>query len=117
MRHNLINKCILLTGLALASSSIISAQYKDPPFFKNGNVYFTIHGEESDHEALVTSPISFSEHYQGDIIIPETAKNVKYYYTVTGIDRQAFAFCDNLRIVEVPNTVSFIAQGAFQYCI
>ena len=113
MRHNLINKCILLTGLALASSSIVSAQYKDPPFFQNGEVYFTIHGEESDREAWVTCP-SYYEHYQGDIIIPETAKNVKYYYTVTGIDRLAFAFCDNLRIVEVPNTVSFIAQSAFK---
>lgn len=113
MRHNLINKCILLTGLALASSSIVSAQYKDPPFFQHGKVYLTIHGEESDREAWVTFP-SITEHYQGDIIIPETAKNVKYDYTVTGIDRQAFGYCDNLRIVEVPNTVSFIAASAFK---
>ena len=55
-------------------------------------------------------------HYTGRIVIPETVKFNKVTYTVTSIGNAAFAYCDKLTEVVLPNTITNIGANAFNFC-
>ena len=55
-------------------------------------------------------------HYTGRIVIPETVKFNKVTYTVTSIGNSAFAYCDKLTEVVLPNTITSIGANAFYSC-
>lgn len=57
----------------------------------------------------------------GDIIIPETVVHNGQTYTVTGFYTHhdyfgAFSYCDNLRSVTMPNTITSIGSYTFSDC-
>ena len=54
--------------------------------------------------------------YEGNIIIPETVVCNKLTYRVTSIGKKAFAFCDPLTSITIPDSVKRIGWKAFLDC-
>lgn len=67
-------------------------------------------------EATVTYKDETYCSYTGEVTIPETVNYGGLEYTVTGIGKAAFAYCDELTSVAIPNTVTSIGDYAFMYC-
>lgn len=67
-------------------------------------------------EATVTYKDETYCSYMGEVTIPETVNYGGAEYTVTGIGKAAFAYCDELTSVAIPNTVTSIGDYAFMYC-
>lgn len=78
----------------------------------NGITYAIVEGAENT--LRVTHPCEGS--YTGEIEIPATVEVNGKTYTVTGVENFAFAFCDCLREVKLPETVSYIGSSAFYAC-
>ena len=51
--------------------------------------------------------------YEGNIIIPETVVCNELTYRVTSIGKEAFAFCDPLTSITIPDGVKRIGWKAF----
>ena len=89
-------------------------------------LYYHITDEE-EHTVTLTFPFSdeniwfqgdYYEHFikpQGDVIIPSVVTNNGVNYSVTGIDSNTFWECI-ITSVFIPNTVNYIAPGAFGSC-
>ena len=54
--------------------------------------------------------------YSGDVVIPSSVVYQGNTYSVTSIGSWAFAFCDDLTSVTIPNSVTYIGDDAFQEC-
>ena len=54
--------------------------------------------------------------YEGNIIIPETIVFNKRTYRVTSVGKEAFAFCDPLTSITIPDSVKRIGWKAFLDC-
>ena len=54
--------------------------------------------------------------YEGNIIIPETVVCNELTYRVTRIGKEAFAFCDLLTSITIPDSVKRIRWKAFLDC-
>lgn len=54
--------------------------------------------------------------YKGNIIIPETVVFNELTYRVTSIGKEAFAFCDPLTSITIPDSVKRIGWKAFLDC-
>ena len=54
--------------------------------------------------------------YKGNIIIPETVVFNERTYRVTSIGKEAFAFCDPLTSITIPDSVKRIGWKAFLDC-
>ena len=54
--------------------------------------------------------------YSGNIVIPEYVTYESTTYKVTSIGSRAFANCENLISVTIPNSVTSIGSSAFQNC-
>ncbi|MGM9714479.1 MAG: leucine-rich repeat domain-containing protein [Prevotella sp.] len=55
--------------------------------------------------------------YSGDIVIPSSIMVGDVEYTVTEIGKEAFATCENLLSVSMPNSIITIRTGAFHGCL
>ena len=55
--------------------------------------------------------------YEGTVIIPSTVIYEGEEFTVTKIADNAFQYCDGLNSVTIPNSVTYIGNGAFSFCI
>ena len=84
-------------------------------------LYFNI----VEGNAQVTCPVSnTSSSYvwdgyvkpSGNLIIPDSISYSGHLYAVTSIGENAFAGCDGLTLVTIPNTITSIGHGAFCYC-
>ena len=60
--------------------------------------------------------IKKSDGYKGDVIIPETVVFNERTYRVTSIGKEAFAFCDPLTSITIPDSVKRIGWKAFLDC-
>lgn len=67
-------------------------------------------------EATVTYKDQTYCTYSGEVVIPENVNYGDTIFTVTGIGEAAFAYCDELTSVTMPNTVASIGDYAFMYC-
>lgn len=54
--------------------------------------------------------------YSGEVVIPENVNHDGIDFIVTAIGEAAFAYCDELTSVILPNTVTSIGDYAFMYC-
>ena len=54
--------------------------------------------------------------YEGNIIIPETVVFNERTYRVTSVGKEAFAFCDPLTSITIPDSVKRIGWKAFLDC-
>ena len=69
-----------------------------------------------DNDNQIAVVIEKSSGYEGDIIIPETVVFNERTYRVTSIGKEAFAFCDPLTSITIPNSVKSIGWKAFLDC-
>ena len=67
----------------------------------------------SETTAIVTSG---EKKYSGDIVIPESITYNNSKYSVTSIGDNAFADCNRLKSVTIPNSVTSIGECAFARC-
>ena len=66
-------------------------------------------------DSLSTVSVTYGdEDYSGNIVIPSTVAVNDRIYTVVEIETHAFAYCEGLLSVDIPNTVTFIGDGAFE---
>ena len=62
--------------------------------------------------------IGFTGQYHEELIIPKTFQGKDgTKYKVVGIDARAFADCENLKTVTLPNSVKEIGESAFSNCV
>lgn len=84
--------------------------------FESGGIYYN-YKEFSDSEVYVThngTPYSGNS-YSGHVKIPKTVTYNSKMYRVTEIGQQAFKSCKKLISVEIPESVTKIGNGAFDY--
>ena len=75
-------------------------------------IWYTI----SNSSALISSPPSGSNKYSGDIVIPDTVSYNGRTYNVTGANHLAFALCNGLTAISLPNTLKNMYSNVFQGC-
>ena len=101
------NKKVLLILLTMFLSIKTSAY----DAFVNG-IYYNISGTE----ATVTYKTEDYDSYSGIITIPATVTYGNVEYSVTSIGGAAFAYCNGLTSVIIPNSVTSIGNSAFMEC-
>lgn len=77
-------------------------------------VYYLFNIDTS--EATVTFKDQTYCTYSGEVVIPENINHDGIDFIVTAIGEAAFAYCDELTSVILPNTVTSIGDYAFMYC-
>ena len=82
----------------------------------NGIIYQVSYGEsEEEHDEAVIVGYSGSND-QYDVYIPSTVEINGVNYTVTGIGEEAFSSFSDLMSITIPDTVTSIADDAFDGC-
>ena len=106
---SMIKSALLLLSLLLPATA---AAYD----FEVDGIYYNIYG----NEASVTNGNNYGDwecgSYSGDVTIPETVTYEGMTYSVKSIDFTAFANCDGLTSVSIPNSVTSIGNDAFYGC-
>ena len=78
------------------------------------------YNETSDNTAAVTykgySIDSYLNEYAGDVVIPSSVNYYGVTYSVTSIGDGAFAWCESLASIQIPNSVTSIGDWAFNCC-
>ena len=99
----------VITGLMFSMHALVYD-------FESGGIYYN-YKEFSDSEVYVThngTPYSGNS-YSGHVKIPKTVTYNSKMYRVTEIGQQAFKSCKKLISVEIPESVTKIGNGAFDY--
>ena len=76
-------------------------------YLDGNNVEVTYRGDDYD---------SYYNEYAGEVIIPSTVTYYGTTYRVTSIGEWAFAYCDSLTSITIPNSVTSIVWFAFRGC-
>ena len=79
--------------------------------FKVNNIYYS---KSYDNVVEVTSDTQTP--YSGSVVIPATVRYNGTTYTVKYIDNEAFAGCNKLTSITIPEGVKFIGRDAFKDC-
>lgn len=111
---NLHPRRILATILLLAVS-VISWAYN----FEEDGIYYNINADgtsvsvtHGDWEYKNADKIGYS----GEIVIPSVVSHNGKEYNVTSIGESAFAGCNGLTAITIPNSVTSIGECAFDHC-
>ena len=83
--------------------------------FQYGDLYYNITSSSEPYTVEVTSNSYIK--YTGSVMIPETVTYDGTTYSVTSIGDYAFAYCESLTSVTIPNSVTSIGDWAFAYCL
>lgn len=70
----------------------------------------------TDSKTLSCKVVPNKGKYQGDIVIPEKITVDGSSFTVVAVASDAFAYCENLISVSLPNSLKLIGDGAFRNC-
>lgn len=104
-----ITQRVLMLALLLAVASSASAY----DFMVDGIAYDFA---STDSTAVQVVPISKTEYYTGDIVVPATVEHDGKSYNVTAIGMHAFVFCSGMTSIELPSSIKTIEPGAFMNC-
>ena len=96
--------CLASVGLILAILALVLGGVK-----KDENPYGLKFYPDGNGNYIVAAG---DAKYLSEITIPETYKGGK----VVGIDKEGFAYCDNLKTITIPGSVTNIGENAFEYC-
>lgn len=64
----------------------------------------------------VTNPIGVKNGYKGDVVIPSEVTYDNQTFKITAIGGYAFAYCNALSSVTIPESVTIIEESAFRDC-
>ena len=95
---------------------IVSAKAYDFSAVSNGRTwYFNILSNNNVEVTYPYMPHNWANYPipSGECIIPSNVTYNGTIYTVTGIGVQAFAICNNLTSITIPNTITYIGASAF----
>lgn len=84
-------------------------------FVSNGIRYTVVSAEKRTVEVSRDKEGREEEKYRGDIVIPSSVSDGTKTYTVTRIGDRAFAYCDHLTSVALPNSITGIGAYAFHH--
>lgn len=101
---------LLLVAMLTVASSLPAGAYD----FMVDSIAYNYNSNDSTTVSVV--PISKTEYYKGDIVIPETVSNDGNIYKVTSIGSRAFAFCTQLASISLPSSIVVIEDAAFLDC-
>lgn len=104
-------KKLLLSFLAILFA-ISSFAYN---FYKDG-IYYS-YANKNAKTVYVTYERYGTGSYRDTIDIPANVIYAGETYTVVGIGESAFSHCSNLKSVNIPNTVTYIGDYAFESCL
>ena len=105
MKHNYLKQ--LFTALLLLCTTIASAYD-----FEVSGIYYNILSK-ADKTVEVTNGSNF---YTGSVVIPKSVIYNGTTYSVIRVGSYAFAGCNNLNSITIPNTVTTIYERAFLNC-
>jgi len=71
----------------------------------------------ADGDGVVLTKVNNSLLLDGNVVIPSTAQMSNVKYRVVGIGVSAFAGCDKLKTVTIPEGVKSIGSKAFENCV
>ena len=100
----------LLIVVLMAATALPASAYD----FMVDSIAYNFNSDDSTTVSVV--PISKTEYYKGDIVIPETVNHDGNIYQVTSIGAKAFAFCTQLTSINLPSTIVKIDFAAFLNC-
>ena len=81
--------------------------------FMSEGIAFQITSEDKHEVAIVSASYGG---YSGSIVIPAYVSNGSETYTVTTVGGNAFAGCNGMESVELPNTIETIENNSFWQC-
>ena len=103
----------LLTALLLLCSAVINAH----DFEVDGIYYNILSSEDKTVEVTFRGNYDSSfDEYTGTVVIPVSVKYNELDYSVTSIGKSAFAYCDALTSITIPNSIKSIGHLAFDGC-
>ena len=110
-------KLSLLFALML-STLMVSAHDIEVKNADGVTIYYNYinNGTELEVSFRGDSYSSYSDEYQGNVVIPEEVTFMNRTRKVTSIGNYAFYLCSKLTSVTIPNSVTSIGEGAFQSC-
>ena len=79
-------------------------------------IYYNLNSENKTAEVTYQYEWSRTSDYSGIITIPEKVTYNATEYSVTSIGDRAFAYCNDLTSIIIPNTIISIGMGAFESC-
>ena len=105
-----------LFSLLLAVAASVGTMFAST---KIGNLYYNLNATNKTAEVTYKSYADYIYNEGWNITTADIPASVTYNgttYSVTSIGRGAFAYCDSLTSVMIPNSVTSIGGGAFLYC-
>ncbi len=107
--HTQLFRALLVVVLTAAATSPAGAYD-----FMVDSIAYNYNSNDSTTVSVV--PISKTEYYKGDILIPETVTYNNNVHSVTNIGSRAFAFCTQLTSISLPCSIVEIDDAAFLDC-
>lgn len=90
-------------------SLLCFAQAQPAHLFQSEKIIYSFRGTEASVVGLIDSTSS-------EIVIPQTIERNGHFYNVTSVGNNAFVRCNNLKRIELPETINNIGSSAFAFC-
>lgn len=113
MKKSIILRTLFCVVLLMTSAMMTADEYYLPVTFEADGITFQIAGKDI---VYVRRSNSSRKAYQGDMVIPASCTHKNKRYNVAGIDDYAFANCEELTSVTIPDGVEHIGNRAFDGC-
>ena len=110
MKKNLLSLLVMLCAAATASAETIT--------FTVDGVCYQVNTTNAPIATIVKGSyygVDYST-LSGDLVIPSEVTYNGVTYSVHSVNQNAFANCENITSISLPNSLKIIWSGAFQYC-
>lgn len=110
MVTKILHKSLLINSILTAASLAFSLEAMAAEVTRDGITY-------SLNETTLEATVMKNSCYEGVLELPATVSDDSgQQYTVVGIGKEAFLYCEKLTGIVAPNTVTDIGNDAFDYC-
>ena len=66
-------------------------------------------------EKLGTKEIVYEEEHEGGVFNGAAIESIRLPSTLKRVEKETFSFCNNLKRVEIPNSVEYVGKECFSY--